>query len=369
MSVYAQEFVRIGGLFDLSGPASNIGKPSKLVAEMAVDIVNKEGGFYGREIEFVTMDTKGDPKKASTNTKKMIFRSKVLALVGPTRTGCGNTIKSIVHRSKVPTIMLVGGDSVVTDDDEAPAFYIYKTPQRSSTAIKRILTYLKDKKKLKIGLLSGNDFFGKDGRDTISKLAPEFGIQIIAKEECKPEDTDLTDVLTKINKDKPDAIVCWTIGPASPNASICADKLGLTNSIIQCHGVPGPEYIEQAGKSAEGDLMPTTKLLVVDDLPDTDPQKKVIQNFVHLYKDVYHLDKKFPLNTHSGYAWDAIQLIVYTMKKVGLETDEIREELENTNKYVGVSGIFNFSATDHNGLDIDSMIMVEVKNGKFVIAK
>jgi branched-chain amino acid transport system substrate-binding protein len=94
----------------------------------------------------------------------------------------------------------------------------------------------------------------------------------------------------------------------------------------------------------------------------------VIQEFVKLYKAKGY-DKQFPINTHSGYAWDAIMLVANAMKKVGTEPEALRKAIESTKGYVGVSGIYNLTAEDHNGLGVDSMVIVEVKNGKFVLAK
>jgi branched-chain amino acid transport system substrate-binding protein len=34
---------------------------------------------------------------------------------------------------------------------------------------------------------------------------------------------------------------------------------------------------------------------------------------------------------------------------------------------VGTSGVFSFSAADHNGLGVDAFEMVTVKDGKFVL--
>ena len=146
-------------------------------------------------------------------------------------------------------------------------------------------------------------------------------------------------------------------------------QLGITIPLFQCHGQPGPEYIKLAGKASEGDRMPSTKLMVAAQLPDNDPQKKVIQNFIHLYKDVYHYDKQFPLNTHSGYAWDAISIVAEAMQKAGTDPKALRTAIENTRGYVGVSGIYNLSPEDHNGLGPDSMVIIAVKDGKFEMAK
>jgi len=95
----------------------------------------------------------------------------------------------------------------------------------------------------------------------------------------------------------------------------------------------------------------------------------VIQEFVRLYKDVYKYDQKFTINTHSGYAWDAITIVANAMKKAGIEAGALRAAITETKGYVGISGIYNMTAEDHNGLDVDSMVIVEVKDGKFVLAK
>jgi branched-chain amino acid transport system substrate-binding protein len=108
--------------------------------------------------------------------------------------------------------------------------------------------------------------------------------------------------------------------------------------------------------------------MAVDELPDNDPQKPVIQEFIKLYKEKGY-DKQFPINTHSGYAWDAIMIVAQAMQKAGTDPEKLRDAIEQTKGYVGVSGVYNLTPEDHNGLDVDSMIIVEVKDGKFVMAK
>ena len=53
----------------------------------------------------------------------------------------------------------------------------------------------------------------------------------------------------------------------------------------------------------------------------------------------------------------------------GIEAGALRAAITETKGYVGISGIYNMTAEDHNGLDVDSMVIVEVKDGKFVLAK
>jgi branched-chain amino acid transport system substrate-binding protein len=366
----AEDAIKIGAFFDLSGPASFIGTPTKLVADMVVDKINKEGGVKGKPIQLIIGDTEGDPAKAVNIAKKFIYKDKVAAIIGPTRTGTGMAVKKIIHSGKIPTFMTVGGDPVIMGGEKLGPFdWVFKSPQRSSVAVKRLFMYLKEKELTKVALLTASDGFGKDGFRWLTQLAPEFEIEIVAQESFGPKDTDMTAQLTNAKNASPQALVVWTIGPAGSIVSKNKAQLGIGIPLFQCHGLPDPKYIELAGKASEGDRMPATKLMVAGALPDSDPQKPVITEFIRLYTQEYGFDKQFPINTHSGYAWDAIMMVAEAMKKVGIDAEKLRSAIEETNGYVGVSGVYHLTPEDHNGLDVDSMVIVQVKDGKFVMAE
>ena len=364
----AAETIKLGAFFDLSGRASFIGTPSKLVAEMLVEKINAEGGIGGKKIELIIADTEADPAKAANIATKFIHKDKVVAIVGPTLTDTGMNVKKIVHDGKTPIVMTVGGDPVIMGGKFGPFDWVFKSPQRSEIAVKRLFTYLKDKGLTKIALLSADDGFGKDGLRWMEQLGPQFGIEILIKESFGARDTDMTAQLTKAKNAAPQALVVWTTGPAGAITAKNVAQLGIGLPLFQCHGLPDPKYVELAGPASEGNRMPATKLMVAAELPDTDPQKAVITEFIKLYTEKGY-DKQFPINTHSGYAWDAIMLIVKAIEKAGTEPEALRAEIEKTKNYVGISGIYNLTPEDHNGLDIDSMVMVQVKNGKFVMAE
>ncbi len=367
-AVYAEETIKLGAFFDLSGRAAFIGTPTRLVAEMAVEKINAEGGINGQPLELIIADTEANPAKSASIAKKFIHKDKVVAIIGPTLTDTGMNVKKIVDNGRTPTFMTVGGDPVIMGGKFGPYQYVFKSPQRSSIAVERLFIYLKEKGLTRVALLSAADGFGKDGARWMDKLAPEYGIEIIAKESFGTRDTDMTAQLTKVKNVDPQAIIVWTIGPAGSIIAKNKVQLGIDLPLFQCHGLPDPKYVELAGAASEGDRMPATKLLVVDELPDSDPQKEVILDFVKLYTGKGY-DKQFPINTHSGYAWDAIMMVAHAMKKVGTDKEALRNELEATKNYVGISGTYNITAEDHNGLDVDSMVVVEVKDGTFVLAK
>ena len=360
--VWGADPIKLGAFFDLTGPSSAIGTPTKLVAEMVVKKINGEGGINGRPLELVIADDEGDPTKAAIIAKKFIESDKVVAIIGPTRTDTGMASKPIIEQMKVPTFMCVGGDPPIT---VKPFHWTFKSPQRTSVAVKKTYEYLKKKGIQKISIITSADGFGRDGKNWLDKLAPENGLKIIASESFQATDNDMTAQLVKIKAANPDAIICWTIGKAGSIVAKNVKQLAIKAPLYQCHGLPDPIYIKLAGDASEGNIMPSTKLMVAGVLPDSDPQKKVIQEFVRLYKDVYKYDTQFPINTHSGYAWDAIYIVANAMKKAGTNNEKLRDAIEATKGYVGVSGIYNITAEDHNGLGTDSMVMVQISGGQW----
>ncbi|SDB17931.1 amino acid/amide ABC transporter substrate-binding protein, HAAT family [Desulfonatronum thiosulfatophilum] len=366
--VLAAEPIKIGAFFALSGPAAFIGTPTKLVAEMVVEKINKDGGINGSPLELVVADTESDPQKALLAARRLVEREKVTALVGPTRTDTGMAVKAYLHQRRVPTVMTVGGDPVIMGDRFGPFDWIFKSPQRSSVAVSRVYEYLQSRGVTRVGLLTASDGFGKDGLSWLTSLAGEYGITITANEQFAPTDTDMTTQLVKIRATDPEFIICWTIGPAAALVSKNVQQLGLTIPLMHCHGIPDPKYLELAGDAADGTYMPSTKLMAAEQLSDDDPQKAVVMEFIRLYKDVYQFERQYPMNTHSGYAWDAIMLLAEALRKVGPDDPvAIRDALRQTSGFVGVSGVFTLSEEDHNGLDTDSLIIVKVEQGEWVM--
>jgi branched-chain amino acid transport system substrate-binding protein len=367
---HAEDPIKIGAFYSLSGPAAAIGTPTKLVTQMAVDKINKEGGINGRPIELVLGDTESEPTKAVMVVKKFINVDKVDAIIGPDRTDLGMAVKKMIEEAGIPAVMTVGGDPVIMGGGALGTFnWVFKSPQRSSTAVEKLYSYLQKEKLNKIALITASDGFGKDGKGWLEKLAPKYDLKIVADESFNPKDTDMTAQLTKITASNPDALVCWTIGPAGAIIAKNTKQLNIKTPLFQCHGLPDPKYIELAGSASEGNMMPSTKLMAWEQLPDTDPQKAGIKDFVSLYKERGY-DKEFPINTHSGYAWDAAYIIANAMKKVGTkDRAKLRDAIQETKNYVGISGVYNLTPEDHNGLGTDSMIMLRIGDGKWKLVQ
>ncbi len=172
--------------------------------------------------------------------------------------------------------------------------------------------------------------------------------------------------ITKIRGTKAQAVVCWGTAQGPGIVARNMKQLGLQIPLYQSHGFGNRKYVEQAGAAAEGTLFPAGRLLVVTELPDDHPQKKLLAT----YKSDYEAAYKEDVSTFGGHAYDAVLILTEGLKKAGqADRAKVREAIENLKGLVGTAGIFNFSATDHTGLGLDAFEMLTVKNGKFTSYK
>ncbi len=356
----AAEPIKVGAVFAVTGPASFLGAPEAKTLQMLVDEANQKGGLAGHKVELIIKDTGASPEKAVSFAKQLINEEKVLAIIGPSTSGESMAIKNVAEEGK--TLLLSCAAAEVIVQPVAP--HVFKTPQKDSDAVLAIFQQMKRMNIKRIGVLSSNTGFGKAGKEQIEKLAPEHGVQIAASEVYDKAATDLTAEVTKIKSANVEALVNWSIEPAQAIVIKNARQIGLTIPIFQSPGFGNVQYAKAAGAAAEGVMFPAGRLVVVDTLPATNPQRPVLA----AYKKDYEAKFKEDVSTFGGHAYDGWLMLTTAVKTAGsLDPEKVRSALENTKGLVGTAGIFNLSPTDHNGLDVNAFEMITVKGGKFVV--
>lgn len=352
--------VKVGAIFAVTGGASFLGAPEKQTAEMFVEKVNTAGGINGHKIELLVRDSGGVPEKAISLAKQLIDEDKVLAIIGPSTSGETMAIKDICQEGRTILLSCAAAEEIV----EPIASFVFKTPQKDSDAARRIFETMKDLGISKVGVVTSNDGFGIAGGQQLAKLAPEYGITIAISETYDKQATDLTDVLTKVKSENVQAVVNWSIVPAQSLVAKNMKQIGLDVPLFQSHGFGNIKYVEQGGEAANGTIFPCGRLLVADVLPDSNPQKKLLVQYKNDYETRYHE----AASTFGGHAYDALLLLTDAIQKANsVDVAKVRDALEGLQGVVGTGGIFNLSATDHNGLAKDAFEVLTVKDGKFAV--
>ncbi len=364
LNVSAKETIKIGAILATTGPASFLGDPELKTLKLYVEKINKSGGVLGKQLELITYDNAANPKKATTFAKRLINQDKVVAIIGPSASGDTLAIAPFLAKAKVPMISLGGAISIVKPVKK----YVFKTPATDRMACQKIFKYLKTKGKTNVALISGNGGFGKSMRGQCKDVASDYGITIVADETYGPKDTDMTAQLTKIKSIKNlHAVVNPGFGQGPAIVTKNFRQLGLTQTLVQSHGVASKKFIELAGKASEGVIVASPPVVVAELLEDSNPIKKIALNYIKEYEGKYNI----PVSTFGGYAYDALNLLIEAIKTAkSVDPEKIRDAIESTTSYVGLNGIFNITKKDHLGLDLNSGIkMLVIKNGTWALAK
>ncbi|MBI3015425.1 MAG: ABC transporter substrate-binding protein [Candidatus Tectomicrobia bacterium] len=363
----AAETYKIGAIFALTGPASSLGIPERNTALLIQDELNKKGGIRGPDgqmhpVQIIIYDTASEETKTVLATKKLIEEDKVSAIVGPTQSGESLAIVDTVQKAQIPLISAAASIKIVEPVKDRK--WVFKTPQSDTLIASVLISFLKEKNLSKVAFLSVNNAFGDSGRVEFEKVAEKSGLQIVAREKFDATDKDITAQLTRLRGTDFQAAVVWAIPPAASIVTKNYRQIGLRQPLFQSHGVGNKAFIDLAGPAANGVIFPVGKLVVAEDLPGSDAQKSVLVQYAKDYEARFG-----PRSTFGGHAWDGLRIVLKAMEKAGSDRAKIRDAVEGMKEFVGISGVFRFSAQDHNGLDTRAVTMVEIKDGKWTLAR
>ncbi len=337
----AAEPITIGSFLSVTGPASFLGDPELKTLELYVERINAAGGVIGRPLELVHYDDAGDASAARNFASRLVRSDRVDIIVGGSTTGATMAAVPLIEQARMPFISLAGA-VVVTDPVKK---WVFKTPQSDRAAAERVLQDMKSRGITKVGLISGTGGFGRSGREQTLAIAGKMGVEIVADVTYSPTDTDMTAQLTRIrNTPGVEAVFNFGFGQSPAIVTRNYAQLGIDLPFYQSHGVASDRFLDLLGDAGEGLRLPASPLLVPDSLPNSDPQKAVVTSYKKLYEERWNMQ----VSTFGGYAHDGLMLAV-----------------ESIQGYAGVTGVFNMSSTDHNGLSADSFRILEVKNGKW----
>jgi len=356
--------IRIGAVLSTTGPVGFIGEPQLKVLQLYVKRLNDAGGVLGRKLELVNYDDQSDPNNANTFTKRLIESDNVDVLVGGTVSPSALAMVAHAERAGVPYISAGGSVALV----EPVRKWVFKTPPTDRLVAERILMDMKDKGITRVGMLSETSGFGQSGRKEVTASAQKYGITLVADETFGPKDSDVTPQLTKIRAAQGlQAVLLFTgAGPTPAMTLKNVAQLGIKLPVWMPHAAVNQELFKLAGAAAEGARMPTAAFVVIDAIADGDRSKTVGQGYYKAYKDAYGSDAS-PFGAN---VYDALMIVADALKRAG-STDKakVRDAIEATKDLVGLNGTFTMSATDHNGLGMDALRMVQAQGGRFVMAK
>jgi len=361
-----QAQVKIGVIASATGPTAFVGIPQK----NSIALMPKKAGDL--TIEYISYDDASDPTQSVQLTKKLLSEYKIDALIGPSGSPNAMGVQQFLTEAQTPMLAPVGTTAIVQpmDDKKRWTFRTHPSDEVISDGLIAAMT----KRGVKtIGFIGRNDPYGESWYKTFAPMAQKAGIQIVANERYNRQDTSVTAQVLKLIAAKPDGVM---VAGVAADAALPHTQLidsGYKGTIYHTHGSASGAFIQIGGKKVEGALVVGPLLLVLDEIADSVPMKKVAADYVGAYEKQF--GSRPPIFGAGTY--DAGLLLAHAIpeaaKKGKPGTPEfraaLRDALEKTKDMVASQGVINMTAQDHSGFDHRGRVLMTIKDGKFALLK
>ena len=362
VSAHAQ--VKIGVITSATGPTSFVGVPQK----NSVALLPKRVG--DTTIEYFYLDDASDSTQSVTNAKKLIAEQKIDALIGPSGSPNAMGVIAFIAEAQTPMLAPVGTPAVVLPMDDKKR-WVFKTTQNDDVIADALIDHMTKSGVRTLGFIGYSDPYGESWYKTIAPMLQKAGIQIVANERYNRLDTSVTGQVLKLKASAPDAILVAGVAAAAALPQMQLSDAGYTGKIYQTHGAATDDFIRIGGKKVEGAIMAAGLMLVLDQIPDGVPSKKIAVEYVSAYERMYGNRPA----TFGANVYDAGLLLQHAipaaLNKGKPGTAEfrvaLRDALEATKELVATQGIYTMTPADHSGFDRRGRVLLTVKDGKWTL--
>lgn len=339
----AEEVVRIGNIIPLSGPSASVGQQGRNAREMAVEEINAAGGIKslgGAKLEMLYADSESKPEKGVAEAERMINTEKVHLLTGCWNSAVTYPTTAVAERYGIPFVVPVSVADKITEQGFKTVFRI---AAKDSWWTRDQFAFLKDmqaefKTEIKtLAFVYENGDWGKGFASQWRELAEKNGYKIVLDEPYPSTTTDLSPVVQKIRRARPDVLML---------VSNAADAILLTNTLAD-YKVKLKAIIASGGGHADPSFMKATgsNARYLFDIVEweTDVNKPGVKEINEKFKARYG----YNLAGESVDAYIAMYVIKDALERAG-STDpvKIREALAKTNLRSGPAMIASYDAIE-----------------------
>ena len=344
--------IKIGFFAPLTGPASADGLAARAGAEIAVEIINKNGGVLGKKIQLVVYDDALNPDQAIAVANKLIEEDQVVAAVSGSYSSTTLAASGVFEKKKTPLVVAYAVNPKITEGKH----YVVRVGMLAETEGKVAAYAAVEKLGAKyVAILYIDNPYGQSLADAAKKKVEELGGQVVFMDKFQFKTSDFSPWLTKIKQleDQGKLDVLMIFGYYEHAVAVKqAREMGIKAKIIGAEGFDSPKFIEIAGKAAEG-------VIIVTDF-DRDSDNPLVKQFIQMYREKRGIEPDMV----AASSFDAVMVIAKAIEKAGsLDKAKIMEAIRSLKDYNGVAGkILYFT---ENGNAVKELTLQIVRNGEF----
>ncbi len=354
------ERIVVGSALDLTGPGAAGGREARNALLLEMARINRRGVAGGR-IFLLTLDTKGSPEGTTFAVRELARKHKAVAVIGPVEHYAAIAAAKAAQEERIPLFSLTAPEEILVP----PRKWVFSTARPAPLPGRLILGHMKSRGIRRVAMLGSSRGYGTEGREQITALAPDFGVSILFNESFKSGEHNFLPFLKRASLRGVGGFVHWARGGSRLDLVRARAALDLKMPLYLSHASPGMLGSKSGGKAAEGVVFPASWIMVAHLLPESHSARMALTAFRDEYLKTY---KSAPGETAAA-AVDALRILAWSARGVGANRARIPAGVEGARYFTGLNGTYGFSKNDHNGLDADSLVLVQVQNGKWELVK
>jgi len=357
---FAEDVYKIGISAGLTGYAATVDRAWRDGVQLAADAINAKGGVAGRKLQVIVEDNRSEPQEAVTAYRKMLSSDGAEIFISGCVSAGNFAAAGLLVRAKVPMVLC----SILPQQPDQVK-WAYSTLPPAGFEVEKRLEYLRDKTQIrKVGVLYDPTPYANLQKTVAEKIAANYGIEVVSIEQYKQDDADLSVQISKARSAGAGAVLKIGLGGTTLTAAknikeLGADMLLLTSLEDLAVFKPVAEVL--------GDkfFFVASPSQVYDGLTES-PLKTEIGNFLLPWREKY--GDRDPNWASRG--WDGVMLTVKAIETAkSFEGPKVRDTLETIKGFQGTTGIYNFSAENHQGITENPFVLATIKDGEVKVVQ
>nr|WP_312578979.1 ABC transporter substrate-binding protein [Sedimentibacter sp.] len=318
------EPIRIGFFAPVTGAAAADGLSTSNSAELAVGIINEQGGINGRPVELVKYDDALDTKQAVNIAQKLTTKDNVVAVVSGSYSGPTRVAAPIFQEAGIP---MLSGYAIHPDVCKSGDFIFSQSFAGSVQGKAGAKVAIDDLGAKRISIIAVDIDFGKQLAESFTEYATSHGAEIVSFDKFAMSDTEFAPVITKLKEEvKPDLIYMANYYGHGAEIARQAKNMGFDVPILGTEGIDSYQFLEVAGKDAEGIILTTNM--------NRDSKNESTQNYIKEYKEKFGIVPDMV----GASVYDSFEVLFKVIGEVGTDPAAIRDAIKSLKNFETVTG-------------------------------
>ena len=334
----------------MSGPQSSTGIDMWRGAQLLATTINTSGGALGKKVQLVQVDDQASAQVAARVARRAIAQH-VAAVIGPYNSAVGIVNLPVYLRAGVVVVRL-------TSNHKTNAMGITLQPMDYQVAPFEASAVEKMTGAQKVAIVYDTSAYTSGVADQMRSLLTSAGASIVSYESITSEQTQFTDVLTKVKAAQPTLVYYVAYDPQAEDLVQQAASLGVPGTcLVDGLAAQGPTFLATVP-------LALARKCVFSGVP-TAAQFPNATSYITAYNAAYHEDP----GTWGAFAYDSLGVLVQEAKAVrSWAPSKLNPALFHVRGYQGITGTTTIDPPTGNRVDPPLVMQIVDASGHYVVS-